>query len=971
MCLNGGKCNIIPYTEPNYIQDMAQPESRSSSRSRSHRRQPWHRLTKHLPKILVGLIGIAVLAGGAYFMTRKSPEDHYRAGVELHQKGDLNSAAIELKNLLQSAPNNGEARLLLGRIHFAQGDLPAAEKELQKARELGVKDPQLAPLYANTLLMLNQPKRVIDEIKEQDGGAADSNAAILALRARAQLFLNDPAAAEAELAQAEARSVAHPEALASRAYLAMSRKDPQQALVFIEQALAKADQRADLWVMKGDLLRTLKRDAEALPAYAKASAIDAANVPARLASAQLHLENAVLDKAEAELKVLAKHAPNNVLGRYMAAYIEFRRGRYQEADTKLQDVLRTSSNFLPAHLLSGAVKLALGNREAARQHLEKILSVAPQHPLGRKLMAAALAEMGDLEQARTLLDSFGDAGNDPILNAMQGELALQQGDYAQARKYLESLGKDVQLSARQFTELAASRMGTGDQAGAIEALSKAAELDTESARPDVLLVMAHLKDKRYDAALQVAAKLDKERPNDPLVHNLRGTINISRNDKAQARANFTDALKANPAYFPAVSNLALLDIMDKNFDAARARFDQLLKKAPKETRAWLALAALDAQQKNEAGYLRNLEQAQKSDPKNVQAHLLLARYWLDKRIPGKVLSAAREGLDATGRAEFHEFIGLAQLQQNDPVNALAAFKRWAETSPGNAMAHYRLSQAQAMTNDRDGALKSLDKAISLRPDFVDASMSKALLLGQMGRAQEGLKIARSLQSSRPKSAAGFLAEAELLLNDKNYLEAGKLFAKASQVSGQGQPLANAYQAYARAGQAAEGEKLLQQWLTQHPADAALRHQLALAQLNAKRLKDAADNYRILIKNSPQDGVAYNNLAWLLGELNAPDALAVAEQAHKLSPDNPGVQDTLGWILVNRNQAKRGVELLKKAFAKAPDSLDIHWHLAAGYAKAGDPANALANLEILLGKNKDFYNKPDAMKLFNQLKQGSR
>jgi putative PEP-CTERM system TPR-repeat lipoprotein len=928
-------------------------------------------LTKHLPKILAGLIGIAVIAGGAYVLTRKSPEDHYRAGVELHQKGNLKGAAIELKNLLQSTPNNGDARLLLGRIHFAQGDMPAAEKELQKARELGVKDPQLEPLYANTLLLLNQPKRVIDEIKEQEGAGADSNAAILALRARAQLFLNDPAAADAELAQADTRSDSHPEALASRAYLALSRKDPQQALDFVEQAIAKADQRADLWIMKGDLLRTLKRNAEALPAYAKASAIDPANVPARLAIAQLHLENAALDKAEAELKVLAKYAPNNLMGRYMTAYIEFRRGRYQEADAKLQDVLRTSANFLPAHLLSGAVKLALGNREAAKQHLDKILGVAPQHPLARKLMAAALAEMGDVAEARKLLESFGDAGNDPILNAMQGELALHQGDYAQARKHLESLDKDVQLSAKQFTELAASRMGTGDQAGAIEALSKAAELDTESARPDVLLVLAHLKEKRFDAALQVVAKLDKERPNDPVVHNLRGTINISRNDKAQARGNFADALKANPVYFPAASNLALLDIMDKNVDAARARFDQLLKKAPKETRAWLALAALDAQQKNEAGYLRNLEQAQKSDAKNVQAHLLLARYWLDKRIPGKALSVAREGLDATGRPEFHEFIGLAQLQQNDPVNALAAFKRWAEASPGNPMAHYRLSQAQAMNKDRDGALKSLDQAIALRPDFVDASKSKAQLLGQMGRSREALQIARQLQSSKPKSASGFLAEAEILYSEKNYLEAGKLYVKASQVSGLGQPLANAYQAYARAGQAAEGEKLMQQWLARNPADAALRHQLALAQLNAKRLQDAADNYRILVKNNPQDVVAYNNLAWLLGELNAPDALAVAEQAYKLSPEIPGVQDTLGWILVNSNQAKRGLELLKKAFAKAPGSPDIHWHLAVGYVKAGDPANALANLELLLSKNQDFYNKQDAIKLFNQLKQGNR
>jgi predicted Zn-dependent protease len=237
----------------------------------------------------------------------------------------------------------------------------------------------------------------------------------------------------------------------------------------------------------------------------------------------------------------------------------------------------------------------------------------------------------------------------------------------------------------------------------------------------------------------------------------------------------------------------------------------------------------------------------------------------------------------------------------------------------------------------------------------------------MGRAAEATKLARELQSKTPKAATGYLVEAEILFNEKKYPEAGKLFAKASQVAGQGQPLVRAYQAFALAGQAAEGEKLLQQWVAAHPADAAIRHQLALVYLNAKRLKESAEQYQILAKANPQDFVAYNNLAWLLSELNAPNALEIAEQAYKLSPDNPGVQDTFGWILVNQGQAKRGLELLKKAFAKAPDQLDIHWHLAAAYHKAGDRANALANLELLLGSNRDFSQKQDAIKLFNQLK----
>jgi putative PEP-CTERM system TPR-repeat lipoprotein len=467
--------------------------------------------------------------------------------------------------------------------------------------------------------------------------------------------------------------------------------------------------------------------------------------------------------------------------------------------------------------------------------------------------------------------------------------------------------------------------------------------------------------------LKVVDKLELERPNDPIVANLRGTIYMSQEKKAEARASFNKALQMNPGFFPAASNLALLDMMDKDVKAARKHFEQLLKAEPGESRAWLALAALDARDKNEPGYLKNLEQAKKANAKNAQSHQMLARYWLGKNDAGKALSAANEALTATGRPEFNEYIGLAQMLQKDTANALVSFRRWAEISPSNPMAHFRLAQAQIAAKDKEAALKSLDKALALRSDFAEASLSKALLLGQIGRADEGIKIARAMQVSAPKSAGGVMAEAEIQFGNKNYLEAAKLFAKAAKLAGHGQPLGRAYQAYAAAGQAAEGENVLDAWLKTHPNDAGVRHQLALAQLNGKRQKEAAEHYRILVRANPRDLVAYNNLAWLLGELKSPEAVATAEQAYKLNSENPAIQDTLGWILVNAGQSQRGLDLLKKALAKVPDASEINWHFAAGLAKSGDRARARQELESLLARGKAFPQEAEAKRLLDSLR----
>ncbi|MGH7341706.1 MAG: tetratricopeptide repeat protein, partial [Candidatus Rokuibacteriota bacterium] len=84
----------------------------------------------------------------------------------------------------------------------------------------------------------------------------------------------------------------------------------------------------------------------------------------------------------------------------------------------------------------------------------------------------------------------------------------------------------------------------------------------------------------------------------------------------------------------------------------------------------------------------------------------------------------------------------------------------------------------------------------------------------------------------------------------------------------------------------------------------------------------------------------------LFELKDPGALDHAEKAYRLAPDNAAVADTLGWILVERGDTKRGLELLGKATAAAPNALEIRLHYAKALARAGDKAGARRELELV-------------------------
>ncbi|MBU1664800.1 MAG: PEP-CTERM system TPR-repeat protein PrsT, partial [Gammaproteobacteria bacterium] len=527
----------------------------TSHRRSTHAKQSiLQRLSTH--KRLLMPAAVAILAGlgsGAYYLTKAeaSPEERLAAAHKFEQAGDHKGAVIELKNVLQVAPTNAEARFLLGRVHYATNDFLNAEKEFRKAQNAGNKQPELAYMLGRTLLMLRRPEKIMEEIHEIPGASPADNAAILALRAHAQLLLGDKAGMEKALGQADALLPEHPDTLVVRAGVAHTQGQTAEALALIDKALAKAAQRADLWVMKGDLLRTAGKFPEAMTAYAKATSIDPGNLPARLASTQYYVSTSALDKAEAELKALQAVAPNNLMGRYFGALIDFRRNQYDAANNKLQEVLRGAPDFTPANLLAGIANIRLGKHENAITHLNRVLEQVPAHPLARKLLAGIMMETGQFGRAKELIANLDNDDNDALLLSLRGNLALQAGAYQEARNSLEKASALAPDDQNLIRGIAASRMASGDEVGAIAALTQLSEKEGKSHQADVLLVLTHVKAKRYDEALKVIDKLSGKNPRLALAENLRGAVYVARNEIPQAQQSFLKALEYDPGYIPA------------------------------------------------------------------------------------------------------------------------------------------------------------------------------------------------------------------------------------------------------------------------------------------------------------------------------------------------------------------------------------------------------------------------------------
>ena len=82
-----------------------------------------------------------------------TPEERIARAADFRKKSDIHAAAIELKSALQQEPDNGIARLELGRLYVDIGNGASAEKELERAVKIGEPPAAVALLQTRALLL--------------------------------------------------------------------------------------------------------------------------------------------------------------------------------------------------------------------------------------------------------------------------------------------------------------------------------------------------------------------------------------------------------------------------------------------------------------------------------------------------------------------------------------------------------------------------------------------------------------------------------------------------------------------------------------------------------------------------------------------------------------------------------------------------------------------------------------------------
>ena len=871
---------------------------------------------------------------------------------QYQQKGDNKAALIQLKNAAAKSPEDAEVRFQLASVYHDSDDPVSAEKEIRKAMSLGLDNTRAAPVLAKALLAQGKAKNALEET---EAASAKATPELAGMRGDAFLATNQPAKAKEAY---ESILKAKPDdvtALLGMARYALSQRDVEAASKYLDEAIAKNPKSPEALLFKASFLRAQAKNDEALAAYAQVVALQPGHRTAYIDKANLEITSSKFDAAKADIAAANKNTPGSLGVVYVQALLDYSQGRTKQALEGLQKVLRVAPEHMPSLLLAGSAEFALGTYEQSEQHFRKYLEKDPASAPARQALAALLLKVQRPADAMaTLAPLVKNAGDNPRILTLLGQAHLQLREFDKATEYFEKAGKILPNEAALHTALAISKLGQGDSAAAIRELETATKLDPASEEAGIMLATTELRLHHNDKAMAAAKALEKAKPDNPVVHNLKGGIYLELGDGAGAIASFEKALAVQPSYFPAAANLARVAMRDKKPELAKKRLEEFLGKNQKNVQAMSALANLANVQGHREEATTWLERANTENPDSIPTVLELGSHYLQTGQAQKALTMASKYQTANAsNADLINLLGQAQLATNNKGGALESYSKLVNLVPKSALAQYRLASVHMMLNNETAAEEDLKKALALQPDYLDAQMLQAQIAFKKGNYDAALAIARQVQKATGKGAVGHILEGDIQLNRKKPDLAIEQYQQAFKTAKTFPIFLKIHHAMAQNGKEKQAEALMTQWQKDNPNDLPTAMLVAETSLAKNQFKEASAQFEAILKRDPKNLPALNNLAWVYQKTNDPRALATADEAYKLAGDRPQIIDTLGWILIEQGNTTRGVPLLQKAVELAPQDRTIRFHLAAGLAKAGDKANARKELEQILAAGNDF------------------
>jgi len=866
--------------------------------------------------------------------------------------GEYKAALIDLKSVAQDNPSNRQARWLLAEVYLITGNGAAAEKELLRARELGIEATSVAIPLARAYLL--QAKFLpITQMQPLSAPVADEvQAEFLSLQIRAHVALGELEDGARILAEATEMAQNHPAVRTAQAAVLLAKGQRGDAREVLSSILEQHPEYVEALRMLASTEQDFGNVEAAIDRYSAAIALSEDNAADLAQRAMLYFLAQRFDKAEADLDTIAKRGYGLPLADFVRGLIALRDKNLDGAKQYFDKVLKWDNTYLPAIYYLAVANYQDGGYEQARGLLERAWSISGNAAAVGKLLGATYSALGDRERARAILADVAVASpGDPEIADALGQLSLASGDAEAAAAYFSAAIADEADSAKSFLKLGLAYAAQGRVMEAESAFEKAVGLNPQLYSADLRLALSYFQSRDFEKALQAAGTLRQKWPQRPEPVNLEAISLYALGQEAQAVTTLEQGLLAFPGNPELSHNLATIVInRDADLERARELYLAAIERNPDSEATLMRLAQLEFASGNEHKAKELVEKAVEVNPDSVDARVTLATYYLKHNQPRE----AKRVVDGIkGKAESDHGLltvrGRIALAMRDADGARAAFTRLLQQNPSSLEMRLLLARAEEMAGRIDVASSLVDEVLQGSPGSLGARALSARIDIHKGDTDAAEESLTALVNEHPENAEVLSLHGLVLLKKGHPERALVSFSRAFELSPSSERAIYLSLAYFQMNDIETGLRQLSAWLQRHPDDLEVQYHFANTLLLRGKREEAEAAFRRVVEIDPDHVVGLNNLAWLLRTSSAKEAVRFAEHAYQVSPNLPAVLDTLGMLTADYAQYDRALALLRKAVDLQPENLQIRYHLGKVLLDSGDVHKGKRILSQLLDR----------------------
>jgi putative PEP-CTERM system TPR-repeat lipoprotein len=869
-------------------------------------------------------------------------DENYEKALISFQNEDLSTTVIFLKKILQKNNNHMPSRVLMAQVLITQGNGSAAQIELDRAKAGNVDNDRLVTLYGQAYLLQGKYEDAL-QVAQLGMRGAQIEGELLLIRGQAYLGQKQYSSADTTFTEALELNPKSQLALLGRAQIALQKEKVTEALTYIDLSLDSLKPFINGWVLKSKILHRLGDTKEALIAIEHALKINNNHLGVRLTKAMLHIELQEYQQAEPHVDFILQQIPNEPRAGYLKAIVNAslpKDNTNEKAPTnkKLTEVIATLAAVPPEvmnntpdyYFLAGLTNFNFGNLDDAHRYLTSYLSYVEFDIDTVRMIAMIEIQQGEFDSARYLLTETNLIHpNNPDILTLLGLTYLQLLDSEKAQFYFQKVVNSYPNSPIGISNLARSKMQSGDYSNAIEVLSAFKDSQINGTQINLLLVDSYQNTKKYDLAITIVEKLTKEFPTDSFFQQRLGILHGLHNQLDQARAAFEQSLALDPNNIIAIVHLARMDNIAGDYDKALkllqtklALFEQNILLMTEISDSYLLKKDIDTA-------LTWIQKSYAQDPNDFYVVLKLSRILAKQEKLNEAIDILDQFIDHNPK-KLEALLTIAQLfqQQNKHKQAILALIDYVDKSRNKSKALIILAKAQLKAKDNKGAVQSYTKAIVENDKYLPAYIGLVNLTIKNKDEKFSLSLIKSIEKMTKSTSLTSVLKGDLYFALEDTKQSIKFYQQALKESDQKQAIIGIYRSYKLQKQANKAIAPLKKWLKKYPDDMLVGISLADSYKSSNQLQKSADYYHILIKKYGSLPILLNNVASIEFSLgNSEKAKAYAQQAYDYLPNNVAIIDTLAWIKSRMGEHTQAVSLFRLGLTKDFDNAEIKYHIA--------------------------------------------